>query len=63
MYNFLTNLTNIIIILILQGGPPPPGDDGSTDIDELLIDNYLIYGTIIAVVIAIITIYKLRKSY
>ena len=45
-----------------SSGPPVPGN-GDTDIDNLIIDNYLIYGVIIAIVIGFIAINKLHKSY
>ena len=62
MQTFLTNQTFIILNLILQNEPPVPGD-GDTDIDELPVDNYLIYGVIMAVLIALVAIRKFRKSY
>ena len=64
MQPLFTKLTNIIIALMQQGPSLPGGPDGgNTDIDAASIDNFIIYGIIIAVVIALVTIHKLNKSY
>ena len=54
---------NIITNFILLQLPPLPGGGNDSQLDGAPIDDYLYIGIIVAVVLASIVIYKMRKSY
>lgn len=54
--NIIILLFSSLQMLIFQ--PLPPGGDGDTGVDDLPIDNYILIGMIVAVLISLVVIRK-----
>lgn len=60
----MTISMNLLLFIVLQGPLPPPGG-GDTQIDDdpvMPIDDYLIFGLIIGLLIAVLVFKKIKQA-